>query len=107
MKQSQHRYLSIRTQLVMAVTVISIILALVSTSYHLHQQLQLDVTHLKEELESIKTSQLASISTSVWLEDRVLLDSQVSGLLNLPTVDYVDIVDGSEIIVEKRAKTVS
>lgn len=104
MKKSQHRYLSIRNQLVVAVTIISVILALTSTSYQFHQQLQLDVMYIKDELERIKTSQLSSISTSVWVEDRVLLDSQVSGLLSLPTVDYVDIVDGSETIVEKGQK---
>ncbi|WP_341665261.1 ATP-binding protein [Vibrio sp.] len=101
----ERRYLSISKQLVCAVAFFSVLLALVGTSYNLYQQLQRDIDNLHLTLDNLKTSQLASIRTSLWVEDRVLLNAQLEGLISLPKVDYVHLYSGSESIIEKGQKS--
>ncbi|WP_205395212.1 ATP-binding protein [Vibrio tetraodonis] len=97
----ERRYLSIGKQVVYTVAFFSLILALVGTSYNLYQQLQRDIDNLHLTLDNLKTSQLASLRTSLWVEDRGLLNAQLEGLINLPRVDYVHLYSGNESIIEK------
>ncbi|MBU2896592.1 response regulator [Vibrio hepatarius] len=100
----EHRYLSISKQLVLAVAFFSVLLALAGTSYNLYQQLQRDIDNLHITLDNLKTSQLTSIQTSLWVEDRTLLNAQLEGLISLPKVDYVHLYSSSESIIEKGQK---
>ena len=97
----ERRYLSIGKQVVYAVAFFSLVLALVGTSYNLYQQLQRDIDNLHLTLDNLKTSQLPSLRTSLWVEDRGLLNAQLEGLINLPKVDYVHLYSGNESIIEK------
>lgn len=101
----ERRYLSISKQLVYAVAFFSVLLALAGTGYNLYQQLQRDIDNLHQTLDNLKTSQLASIRSSLWVEDRSLLNAQLEGLINLPKVDYVHLYSGSESIIEKGQKS--
>ncbi|NOH71161.1 response regulator [Vibrio pectenicida] len=100
----EHQYLSISKQLVLAVAFFSVLLALAGTSYNLYQQLQRDIANLHLTLDNLKTSQLTSIQTSLWVEDRTLLSAQLEGLISLPKVDYVHLYSNSESIIEKGQK---
>ncbi|CAM3833266.1 ATP-binding protein [Vibrio aquimaris] len=97
----ERRYLSIGKQVVYAVAFFSVILALVGTSYNLYHQLQRDIDNLHLTLDNLKTSQLPSLRTSLWVEDRDLLNAQLEGLISLPRVDYVHLYSGNESIIEK------
>ncbi|NOH70977.1 response regulator [Vibrio pectenicida] len=99
--KNKRRYLSINKKLLFAVTLISIFLALTTTSYNLYYRLQLDIDHITKTLSNIKNSQLSSITGSLWVEDRVLLESQIEGLLTLPGVDYANIWNDRESVIEK------
>ncbi|MYM61263.1 response regulator [Vibrio sp. OCN044] len=101
----ERRYLSIGKQVVYAVAFFSLVLALVGTSYNLYQQLQRDIDNLHLTLDNLKTSQLPSLRTSLWVEDRGLLNAQLEGLINLPKVDYVHLYSGNESIIEKGHKS--
>ena len=91
--------------MVYAVALFSLVLALVGTSYNLYQQLQRDIDNLHLTLDNLKTSQLPSLRTSLWVEDRGLLNAQLEGLINLPKVDYVHLYSGNESIIEKGHKS--
>lgn len=82
--KGKRRYLSINKKLLFAVTIISVFLALTTTSYSLYHRFQLDISHINNALSNIKVSQLSSITSSLWVEDRALLKSQIEGLLTLP-----------------------
>ncbi|NOH73309.1 response regulator [Vibrio pectenicida] len=99
--KNTHRYMSINKKILFTVTLISVLLALATTSYNLHHRLQIDIQYINEKLSSIKTSQLSSITGSLWVEDRDILNSQVEGLLTLPGVDYAHISSGTESIIER------
>ncbi|MBU2897937.1 response regulator [Vibrio hepatarius] len=99
--KNKRRYLSINKKLLFAVTLISIILALTTTSYNLYHRLHLDIDNINTTLSNIKKSQLSSITGSLWVEDRVLLESQIEGLLTLPGVDYANIWNDRESVIER------
>ncbi|MYM61376.1 response regulator [Vibrio sp. OCN044] len=96
-----HRYLSINKKLLFTVTLMSVLLAIATTSYNLHHRLQLDIQYINEKLSHIKTSQLSSITESLWVEDRDLLAAQLKGLLTLPGVDYVHISSSNQSVIEQ------
>ncbi|GLT19787.1 hypothetical protein GCM10007938_35700 [Vibrio zhanjiangensis] len=95
------RYLSINKKLLFAVTIISVVLALTTTSYNLYHRLQLDIENINNTLSNIKNSQLSSITGSLWVEDRAQLESQIEGLLTLPGVDYANIWNDKESVIER------
>ncbi len=99
--KGKRRYLSINKKLLFAVTIISVFLALTTTSYNLYHRLQLDISHINNALSNIKVSQLSSITSSLWVEDRALLKSQIEGLLTLPGVDYANIWNDKESVIER------
>ncbi|MCG7489457.1 response regulator [Vibrio sp. Of14-4] len=99
--KGKRRYLSINKKLLFAVTIISVFLALTTTSYSLYHRFQLDISHINNALSNIKVSQLSSITSSLWVEDRALLKSQIEGLLTLPGVDYANIWNDKESVIER------
>ena len=96
-----HRYLSINKKLLFTVTLMSVLLAIATTSYNLHHRLQLDIQYINEKLSHIKTSQLSGIVGGLWVEDRELLAAQLEGILALPGIDYVSISSGNESVIER------
>ena len=58
-------------------------------------------SHINNALSNIKVSQLSSITSSLWVEDRALLKSQIEGLLTLPGVDYANIWNDKESVIER------
>ncbi|MDN3611959.1 ATP-binding protein [Vibrio ostreicida] len=100
-------YLSINKQLVTAVVILSVILALAGTIYNLYQNFKQDLTNLDVVLNNIKHSQLPSLTASLWVEDRGLLNAQVEGLMTLPGVDFVSIKDQDTAIIERGQRLAS
>ncbi|QIA65930.1 response regulator [Vibrio astriarenae] len=99
LQRSKHR-LSIVNQLVFAIVLLSIVLTLIVSSVDLYRELNNELARVDTNLELVAKSHLESLSATLWVEDRELLATQAQGILDLPSVDYIQIQSHSEQIIQ-------
>lgn len=59
-----------------------------------------DLASIEAKFKQIEESYLSSLTASLWEEDREQLLIQAVGLLNLPNIHYLEINDGSNVVVQ-------
>lgn len=94
------RQMGIDKQLMIAVILLSLVFTLVSTVFNVYWDYKLELKKRQTDLSWVEQSYLQSLTDSLWVEDRQLLESQANGMITLPFIDTVEIVDENEIIVQ-------
>lgn len=71
---------------------VSILLSIGSTFIQLYSDYQDDVASLKQRFETIKTSYIPSMATSLWDFNNPLIEQQIKGIVDLPDISYVKVL---------------
>ncbi|HWP94616.1 MAG TPA: EAL domain-containing protein [Gammaproteobacteria bacterium] len=75
------------------ILLISSLFALFATAVQLYVDYRKDVGGIERRINEIELSYLASITYSLWALDYAQLETQMQGILQLPDIKYVEIVD--------------
>lgn len=82
---------SIATRLIIAVILFSSLITLITTALQLFVDYKQDLTGIQDEFETIEQTYLPSLINSVWVADKMQIETQLSGLMNLPGIEAVAI----------------
>lgn len=90
---SQNKRVGITKQLLLSIIFVSVFLTLVSSALNLYLDYKKDIAAVDVQLQQIKQSYLSSLTASLWVEDREQLALQVEGLMKLPNISYIAVVE--------------
>ncbi len=86
-------------RLILYILLFSSIITFLGTSLQLYLDYSKDVTLIEQSMEQMESSYLPSIINSLWVSDHAQLKTLLSGMLQLPDMQNLEIVqDGEEII---------
>ena len=97
-----HRYLnwlhlststSLGRRLAVLILLFSSVVTLVSTVFQLGLEYQRDVSDVESQLRQIRSSYADSLASSLWITSTRDLDLQLQGILRLPDLQYIEIVN--------------
>jgi PAS domain S-box-containing protein len=91
---------SLAYRLLIDVIIIGIIATLTTTTFQLYFDYKREIKNVEEGLSQIESSYLAAIINSLWIYDETQLRIQLEGILNLPSLEYVQLVgEDSKVII--------
>jgi len=97
-----HRYLnwlhfntatSLGRRMAVLILLFSSVVTLVSTVFQLGLEYQRDVSDVESQLHQIRSSYADSLASSLWITSTRDLDLQLQGILRLPDLQYIEIVN--------------
>ncbi|MDV5167905.1 response regulator [Photobacterium rosenbergii] len=97
----KHRQFGIAKQLLFSIILLSSLFTLLSTTLSLYLEYKSELKDIESRFTQIQDSYQSSLTSSLWVEDRELLMTQAEGVLSLPSISYVKIFDGSQVILEQ------
>lgn len=92
--------IGIARQLLVSIMLISSIFTLLITGLNVYLDYKEDISGIETQLDQIKQSYLSSLTASLWIEDREHLTLQAEGIMQLPSVNYLEIRDDSGIVLQ-------
>ncbi|PHR88440.1 MAG: hybrid sensor histidine kinase/response regulator [Moritella sp.] len=92
--------IGIARQLLVSIMLISSIFTLLITGLNVYLDYKDDISGIETQLDQIKQSYLSSLTASLWIEDREHLTLQAEGIMQLPSVNYLEIRDDSGIVLQ-------
>ncbi|QUM75470.1 response regulator [Moritella sp. 24] len=90
----------IARQLLVLIILISSFFTLLITGLNVYLDYKEDISGIEIQLDQVKQSYLSSLTASLWVEDREQLNLQAEGIMQLPNVHYLEIRDGSDVILQ-------
>lgn len=66
---------------------------------------QSEIAEIKKELTVIEKTYKQGLESALWNFNYKLLDIQTSGIINIPKVSYLEILEDGRVIKKKGAKT--
>jgi len=78
----------------------SIIITVLTSAIFLGLRLQSDLADIEVHLEEARNSHLASIGSRIWVEDIASLKLDLSGMLELRSIEYLSVTEDGELIAE-------
>jgi len=88
---------SIGFKILLGVLVISGLATCVIASYQLYRDYRTDVKGIEDRLQQIEASYLKSVTNSIWEMNEGQVKISLEGILNLPDVESVVVIDRDEI----------
>jgi PAS domain S-box-containing protein len=85
-------------KLILYILLISTFLTLVGTGLQLHLDFNRDLKSIYTTFDQIESSHLSAIISSLWVTDNELLQMQLEGILQMPDMQLIEILDGTEIL---------
>ncbi len=95
-EKSQKR---ISRRLFLAVLLFSLLVTTLSTVVQGYLAYQRSIRQLNVTLAQLEQSYLSSVTTSLWGFDRAQLKAQIEGIRQFPSINYVAIKSGKEVLV--------
>ncbi len=89
----------IARRLIIWILLFSSIVTLVGTSLQLFMEYRRDMALVDESFMRIEASHLEGITTSLWVADQDLLRVQLEGILRLPDLMYLEIVENGKVLM--------
>ncbi|MCG8618791.1 MAG: ATP-binding protein [Desulfobacterales bacterium] len=103
MTHTQHR--SIARRFIFWILIFSSCVTLLLTSIQLMLDYNRDLNLIEQELVQIETSYQQAFSQSLWVMDNLLLETQISGVLKIPDIEYLETrKDGTLVTAMGREK---
>jgi serine phosphatase RsbU (regulator of sigma subunit) len=87
----------IARQLILYTMLFSLVLTAVATAFNVHTEYRRDMRALEQRMELIRASYLDSLSNSLWAMDGAQLALQLQGILQIPDMQYLEIVEQEQI----------
>lgn len=87
----------IAQRLIIAIVLFSSSITLITTSLQIYSDYEENLEQINIYLQMIETSQLDSLTKSVWQIDEELIQLQLDGLLQLPSVERLEIIHRDEV----------
>jgi len=94
-------------RLILYITLFSSVVTLVGTAIQLYFEYKRDLASIESNLRQIDVSYVKSISEGVWSFNDRILKVQLDGILDLPDVDYIEIISGEKPIMTAGKLTTS
>ncbi|WP_017222007.1 response regulator [Moritella dasanensis] len=91
--------IGIARQLLVSIILISSIFTLLITGLNVYLDYEKDISAVETQLDQVKQSYLSSLTASLWIEDREQLKLQAEGIMQLPNVHYLEIIDDSGTVL--------
>lgn len=89
----QNKKIGITKQLLWSVIIVSSFFTLVITALNLYLDYEEDIIAVEVQFDQIKQSYLSSLTESLWVEDRKLLALQAEGIMKLPYINHLVIIE--------------
>lgn len=89
----------IARRLIIATVLFSGFITAITSAYQLYGYYDRDVNAIEYRFSEIETVYLSSIATQVWVADKDEMRSQLDGLLNLPGIVYVEVLEQGNLWV--------
>ncbi len=96
----EKKKIGIGKQLLFWILLISTIFTLLFTGLNVFRDYNKDLAYIEARFAQIEKSNLSSLTASLWVEDRDQLLIQSEGLMHLPSIHYLEITDGSSVIIK-------
>lgn len=90
---------SLAYRLLIDVIIIGVIATLTTTSLQLYFDYKREINNVEKGLSQIQSSYLAAIVNSLWIYDETQLRIQLQGILNLPSLEHVQLVGEDDNIL--------
>ncbi len=87
----------IATRLALYIVIFSTIIALISTLGQLYIDYTKDIKAIKDRFIEFQSSQLPILTNSVWVLDDKLIQTQLSGLVRLPDIEFLKVYTQDEL----------
>jgi signal transduction histidine kinase/DNA-binding response OmpR family regulator len=87
-------------QLLLFILLMSTVFTLIITGLNLYRDYKEDLASIDERMIQIESSFLSSLTASLWVEDRELLLTQAEGIMHLPSINYLSIMDSEGIVIQ-------
>jgi serine phosphatase RsbU (regulator of sigma subunit) len=84
-------------QLILYTVLFSIVLTAATTAFNVHNEYRRDMHALEQRMELIRASYLDSLSSSLWAMDAAQITLQLQGILQIPDMHYVEIIEQQQI----------
>ncbi|MGF1692542.1 response regulator [Photobacterium kagoshimensis] len=97
---NKSRKLGLAKQMLIYILVVSSVLTLFTTAINLYFDYQRDLVSINDHLDQIKQTSLASLTSSLWVEDREQLQLQAEGIYQQPQIHYLVIRDDNGVIFQ-------
>ncbi|MEZ8095634.1 response regulator [Photobacterium swingsii] len=97
---NKSRKLGLAKQMLIYILLVSSVLTLFTTGINLYLDYQRDLVGINDHLDQIKETSLASLTSSLWVEDREQLQLQAEGIFQQPQIHYLVIRDGDGVILQ-------
>ncbi len=97
--KSKHTQRKIARQLILLILLFSSVITLVSTSYQLYLDYTRDIDTIQNNMRQIELSYIDSINNSLWLTDEEQLKILITGILQLPEMQYIEITSNNERLI--------
>ncbi len=94
---------SIATRLIIYTIVFSSLITIVLTAAQLFYDYSQEVQLLKERIAQIKNSHINSLTLSLWNFDNESLRTQLQGILNLPDIEYLEVISKTDFGLQDEA----
>ncbi len=99
---------SLAYRLLIDVIIIGVVATLTTTSLQLYFDYKREIRNVEEGLSQIQSSYLAAITNSLWIYDETQLRIQLQGILNLPSLEYVQLIgEDDNILIHLGTKQLS
>jgi PAS domain S-box-containing protein len=87
-------------RLLIDVIIIGVFATLTTTTFQLYFDYKREIKNVEEGLSQIQSSYLAAIINSLWIYDETQLRIQLEGVLNLPSLEYVQLIgEDAKVII--------
>jgi signal transduction histidine kinase/DNA-binding response OmpR family regulator len=91
--------IGIARQLLVSIILISSIFTLLITGLNVYLDYEKDISAVETQLDQVKQSYLSSLTASLWIEDREQLKLQAEGIMQIPNVHSLEIIDDSGTVL--------
>ena len=95
---------SIAKKIIIYVILFSSLITLITTAVQLYSEYNRDIRSIDSRFNEIKEIHLNSLASRVWVADKLEINDQLSGLKNLPFMNYLEVREGDKILAQKGEK---
>lgn len=91
-------------RLLILVVLFSSIITIVISVIQLNSDYKRDINNINSTLQSIKDVHLESLTSNVWTADSREINKQLDGMLHLPSIQYLEIIENNNVLASAGIK---
>lgn len=95
---------SIAKKIIIYVILFSSLITITTTAVQLYSEYNRDIESIDSRFDEISAIHLHGLASRVWVADKQDINDQLSGLKNLPFLNYLEVKDGNKILAKNGKK---